>query len=360
MRCISIDLEVGKRDARIFALAAADEKTGAALTFPKEGLRTAGLAAALTQLDKFAQDGDCLVGHNLVGFDIPHLKAAAPQLRLLRWPVLDTLRLSPLAFPANPYHHLVKHYQDAGLVRGQINNPELDARLALDLLADERDALRRADPNLLLAWHWLTTRSEGGDGCNAFFAELRGAPQPTGAEARAAIDRCLAGNVCFTRGRELTTSGQDGWPMAYALAWLSVAGGNSVMPPWVRHQFPAAGVLVRRLRDTACDDAGCSWCRERHDAARELKRWFGFDGFRAQPATDDGRSMQQAIVEMAMAGGHALGLLRDLTPWPMRCACRWTTSACSGRHSLTAGFPTGKRRPHVRPCRKLGAPLWKT
>ena len=42
---------------------------------------------------------------------------------------------------------------------------------------------------------------------------------------------------------------RHGWPLAYALAWLSVAGGNSVMPPWVRHQFPDAGHLVRRLRD---------------------------------------------------------------------------------------------------------------
>lgn len=25
---------------------------------------------------------------------------------------IDTLWLNPLAFPRNPYHHLVKHYQD--------------------------------------------------------------------------------------------------------------------------------------------------------------------------------------------------------------------------------------------------------
>ena len=65
-------------------------------------------------------------------------------------PVLDTLRLSPLAFPANPYHRLVKHYQDGGLLRGQVNNPELDARLALDLLDEQRDAFSRADPTCSL------------------------------------------------------------------------------------------------------------------------------------------------------------------------------------------------------------------
>ena len=81
------------------------------------------------------------------------------------------------------------------------------------------------------------------------------------------------------------------------------------MPPWVRHQFPEAGELVRRLRDVACTDPACGWCRERHDAHKELKRWFGFDNFRQEPADEEGRSMQQAIVEAAMAGKHVLGIL---------------------------------------------------
>ena len=99
------------------------------------------------------------------------------------------------------------------------------------------------------------------------------------------------------------------WELAYALAWLSVAGGNSVMPPWVRYQFPGAGRLVRRLRDTACTDPGCDWCRKRHDATRELTRWFGYDSFRPEPADEDGRPMQQSVVEAAMAGEHALAIL---------------------------------------------------
>jgi ATP-dependent DNA helicase RecQ len=31
---------------------------------------------------------------------------------------IDTLWLNPLAFPRNPYHHLVKHYQDGRLQAG--------------------------------------------------------------------------------------------------------------------------------------------------------------------------------------------------------------------------------------------------
>ena len=309
MRCISVDLEVDKRTQRIFALAAVNEATGAALTFTEEHLRTTRLEEALTQLDAFADDGDCLVGHNLIEFDAPHLEAVAPQLRLLRLPRLDTLRLSPLAFPANPYHRLVKHYQDGGLIRGQVNNPELDARLTLDLLADEREALSRKDPDLLTAWHWLTTQSTNGRAFDRLFAEVRSTSRPTDVSARAAIDRCVREKVCTTQSQVAMTEAQDGWPLAYALAWLTVAGGNSVMPPWVRHQFPKAGVLVRRLRDQPCGDVACAWCRERHDAIKELKRWFGYPGFRLEPATDEGQSMQQAIVELAMAGSPVMGLL---------------------------------------------------
>ena len=309
MRCISVDLEVGPRSGRIHALAAVDQKSGDALKFGENRLRAAGLRAALDQIDQFAARGDCLVGHNLIGFDLEHLRAAAPGLGMLRMPAVDTLRLSPLAFPANPYHHLVKHYRDGGLVRDQISNPELDARLALDLLAAERKAFGRTDPKLLLAWHWLTTNSETARGFDAFFRGLRDAERPADCEAQAEIAELMNGAVCMTHADEARKVSVAGWPLAYALAWLSVAGGNSVMPPWVVHQFPQASRLIRQLRDTPCKDQACAWCGKRHNAVKELKRWFRFDSFRPQPATEKGTSMQQAIVEKAMAGEHVLGLL---------------------------------------------------
>ncbi|WP_446830828.1 UvrD-helicase domain-containing protein [Candidatus Foliamicus sp.] len=309
MRCISVDLEVGKSSGRIHALSAVDSQTGEALTFGERQLRGPGLNAALRQLDAFAMRGDCLVGHNLIGFDLEHLRAAVPELRMLRMPAVDTLRLSPLAFPANPYHHLVKHYLDGELVQGCINNPELDARLALELLADERKALSGTDPEMLLVWHWLTTISQASRGFDAFFRELRDANRPSDEQARATIRQRLNDAACMTHAREATRTPAVGWSMAYALAWLSVAGGNSVMPPWVVHQFPGASRLIRRLRDTPCKDQACAWCAESHNACKELKRWFGFDAFRPEPATERGASMQQAIVETAMSGGHVLGLL---------------------------------------------------
>ena len=102
---------------------------------------------------------------------------------------------------------------------------------------------------------------------------------------------------------------EHGWALAYVLAWLSVSGSNSVMPPWVRHQFPEAGQLVRRLRETPCAAADCEWCAEQHDARKQLARWFGFSDFRSEPADEAGRSVQQSVVEAAMAGEHTLAIL---------------------------------------------------
>ena len=118
---------------------------------------------ALLKLDDLTDEASFVLGHNLIAFDLPHLAAAKPELRLLRLPAVDTLRLSPLAFPRHPYHHLVKHYQDGGLKRGRVNDPELDARLALEVFGDQRRALKRVPPDLLAAWHWLCTPENGGD-----------------------------------------------------------------------------------------------------------------------------------------------------------------------------------------------------
>ena len=69
-----------------------------------EKKQNAGSKAVLEALDRFAQPATYILGHNLLGHDFPLLKVSAPWLELLKKPVIDTLYLSPLAFPENPYH----------------------------------------------------------------------------------------------------------------------------------------------------------------------------------------------------------------------------------------------------------------
>jgi ATP-dependent DNA helicase RecQ len=309
-RCVSVDLEVDPKSARLFAFAAVrGDQAMVHRTGP-----WASLEIGLNRLEALCDGASHLVGHNILRHDLPHLVANRARLAGLGAAPIDTLWLNPLAFPRNPYHHLVKHYQDGRLQVGHVNDPEQDARLALQVLADQIAAFTRLGqeaPDALLAYHHLTTRGEASAGFDALFQLLRGAA-PGEAAALAAIRRLLKGRACDHRldqtlGR--LSDPRNGWPMAFALSWVSVAGGDSVMPPWVRLQFPQAGRIVRHLRDTNCGDPACGWCVEKNNPNAALERWFGFPSFRPQPVDDMGRPLQERIVAEAMAGKSVLGIL---------------------------------------------------
>ncbi len=313
--CVAIDLEVEKKSGRIKAIGAIRSDD------PKQSinLSAGSLEQKLIQLDDLSDGADFVLGHNVKNFDLKFLNSANPRLRLLQLPVIDTLFLSPLAFPRNPYHHLVKHYKDGALMSGHRNNPEADARCALQLFNDQKKSLAEARAELLTAWHWLTTPADkdADAALDKMFSSIRQERKPTKADAVTAIQKCFENLVCCHSAPRLTDAvcadvnsiQKYGWQLAFALAWLSVAGEKSVVPPWVRHQFPDTGRMIRRLRDTACSNANCGWCAEHHNAKAQLHRWFKFDRFRPHPAGPDGRPMQQVIIEETMAGKHVLGIM---------------------------------------------------
>ncbi|MDO4682879.1 MAG: RecQ family ATP-dependent DNA helicase [Lautropia sp.] len=272
------------------------------------------LAPALQALDAFVNGSEFVLGHNIIHFDLPHLRAASPSLSLLSLPTVDTLWLNPLAFPRNPYHHLVKHTQEGRLTSGQRNNPVADARTAARLFVDQFVALRACPAALLTAWHWLCSQQPEHRGFDQLFSAIRQQPRPADDDARSALRDCLHGKGCITSAEALLkNAAQEGWNLAYVLAWLSVAGGNSVIPPWVRKQFPHVRDIVDQLRDTPCGQPDCTWCTERHDAVRELQRIFqdpNIRAFRPEPIDKvSGKPLQQVIVEQALARQHTLGIL---------------------------------------------------
>ena len=91
-----------------------------------------GAAPALTTevLDALTEGAGFVLGHNIWRHDLPLQGQVFPNLKLLALPVVDTLELSPLAFPDNPYHRLVKDYKLASDARSQ---PLRDAELSLSL-----------------------------------------------------------------------------------------------------------------------------------------------------------------------------------------------------------------------------------
>ncbi len=309
-RCLSVDLEVNPKAAEIFDLAAVTY--GSAPAVVGAG---GNVSQKLDQLEKAAAKLPHIIGHNIIKHDIEHLLAARPRLAARLSAPIDTLWLNPIAFPRNPYHHLVKHYHDGRLQAGHVNDPEKDARLVFEVLENQIKALTEIgaqSPDTLLAYHYLATRMDRSAGFDAVFSDIRKTTPPDRATALSAIRHLLDGKACSAQiGPTLAqlSAPRAGWPMAYALAWISVAGGESVMPPWVRAAFPQAALFVRSLRDTNCGNATCAWCATMNDPVGALKRWFGFDGFRPHPADSAGRPLQQVIVAETMGHANVLGIL---------------------------------------------------
>lgn len=309
-RCISVDLEINPKSAKLLAFAAVRANSPDIVARKQSEMET-----ALDKLESATGGSEFLIGHNILAHDLPHLTARRPQLSRLAERAIDTLWIGPLAFPRNPYHHLVKHYQDGRLQADHANDPLLDAQLVFEVIRDQLDALgnrNREEPDSLIAYHYLATRMEGATGFDAFFWHLRSEKAPDAEAAEGAVRRLLSNRACIHGIERLlrTLSGpRSAWPTAFALAWISVAGGDSVMPPWVRIKFREAPSIVQDLRYTLCEDPGCAWCRERDDPVLALRRWFGHESFRPWPEDDSGRSMQEMIVARAMRGSNLLGIL---------------------------------------------------
>ena len=268
--------------------------------------------AAVRELDAFIQPATTILGHNLLRHYLPVLHALHPNLRLLQKPAVDTLYLSPLAFPENPYHRLVKDYK---LVRDAKNDPVADARLALVLFRDQWESFSRLaenEPDLLSIYRYCLAARPAYKGLDAALATM--GTQSTTAEK--IIDLILgqvSERACVTHFHDLLTGylsdPQQRMALAYAIAWLRVAGGNSVLPPWVHRQFIAVAPILRQLREVPCDNTDCAYCTATHDPVAQLQRYFGFTAFRAQPATATGESLQQAIVRQAMSDQPLFAIL---------------------------------------------------
>lgn len=279
--------------------------------------RSKGMNKALDDLDDFGRGAGFVLGHNLFNHDLPHISTFKPDMAILCLPVIDTLFLSPLAFPRNPYHRLVKDYK---LVRSAVNDPMEDVRLALEVFKDQWESLTEQGvetPGLLDFYHFCFSGARfgafTGKGIATVLEKLGARQLPSAAQAAAVFERLSEGSICRHSVKAvqglLEDEASDKPAAAYALAWLRVAGSNSVLPPWVRHQFPAVIPLLKTLRDIPCGRADCTYCSAMHDPDSQLGRFFGYDGFRAQPRTEDGESLQRAVTLNGLQDTPLLAIL---------------------------------------------------
>ena len=301
---VSLDLEGG--DSFVSAIGAV--RLDRAEPFSIEHRKVIA-SSDLKSVDAYCDGARWIIGHNVIGHDLEVLARLDPDLALLRLKPIDTLYLSPLAFPRNPYHQLIKHYKIPGLARHQKNDPLLDAGTTLELLADACSAFAQMDPELLSSWHWLMSRSPEHAGFDDLFSLIRRAPAPDDDKARHAILSQFSKYGCSTRAREITDSKTDPLSLAWLLGWLPVAGGNSTIPPYVLHRAPEVHALARELRSSKCSDPSCSWCSSAPALEEDLSRFFGVGSFRDEPSAPDRGSLQRLLVEEQLSGQSILGIM---------------------------------------------------
>lgn len=99
VRCLAVDVEIGRREHGIHTFAAVRAGSGDRLIF-----RCSDLSAALDELDAFVDGAHCLLGHNLIAFDLPHLQAVRPNPATAtapadRYATPESARLPPLLAP---------------------------------------------------------------------------------------------------------------------------------------------------------------------------------------------------------------------------------------------------------------------
>ena len=244
----SLDLETNE-NGEIFAIGAVFKDK----TFQRKA--PFDVRRALAELDDFAGDADYLLGHNILRHDLPICRAIAPDLKFLNKPVVDTLFLSPLAFPENPYHRLVKDYK---LVRDSLNDPLADARLAISLFQDQWIALQEQQQHfgILSFYHYVFSGDNQFSGLQQVLIAM-GAEPIQASKAFDCFKRLTQGRVCDTAFSKVVLrylpDPQKRPALAYCLAWLRVAGGNSVLPPWVRLEFHDVAPILSQLRDIPCN-----------------------------------------------------------------------------------------------------------
>ena len=234
----------------------------------------------------FLKGADYLCGHNILNFDLNYIQAIIHDAGINTSHIIDTLHLSPLLFPARPYHALLK---DDKIQTGGENNPLNDARKAKDLFYDEVAAFERTDSTVKQIFYLLLQdKKEFGP----FFKYIL----YDGGEADAELiirDKFRTG-ICEHADLPRMIS-EHPVELAYCLALINCHSRHSITPPWILKNYPAVAKVMGSLRNKPCL-TGCIYCNMTLGSAIGLKKYFGFDAFRSYA----GEPLQEKAVKAAL------------------------------------------------------------
>ncbi|WP_091394904.1 RecQ family ATP-dependent DNA helicase [Arachidicoccus rhizosphaerae] len=247
---------------------------------------------------EFIKGSAFVCGHNILAHDLHFVGNSVLNAGIGQDYYIDTLLLSALLFPKNPYHKLVK---DDKLQSDSLNNPLNDAIKARDLFYDEINSFYQLDAQMQAIFWGLLSKEARFTG---FFNYLRvNSPLHYNNENPEALIRLKFGDLICAEATLNDFIEKSPVELAYALALIAVNDRYSITPPWVVKNFPRVDQLMYLLRSKPCLK-GCGYCDKKWDIHKALKDIFGFTAFRRY----EGRDLQKEAVQAAVGDKSLLAV----------------------------------------------------
>ena len=260
------------------------------------GIREDGLqlhTSSLNQLLDFVKKAEFVCGHNIIKHDLHYIRKASNR-NLSGFKPIDTLYVSPLLFPARPYHALLK---DDKLQTEELNNPLNDAIKAKDLFFDEIAAYNQLDKELQQTYFALLGNVQ--EFC--FFFEYIDHPFSDG-NIVSLIHQKFRNKICQHIDLDKIVQ-ENPVELAYCLALIHSDNRYSITPPWVIKNYPDMERVLFLLRNNPCL-TGCAYCNQQLDAHFGLKKHFGFESYK----TFNGKPLQEEAVKAAISNKSILAV----------------------------------------------------
>jgi ATP-dependent DNA helicase RecQ len=224
------------------------------------------------EFEKFIGQADFICGHNIFVHDLVHLQKYFGNAEWGTDKAIDTLLLSPLLFPKQPYHKLLK---DDKLQTEERNNPLNDAKKARDLFFDEVAAFQKLDDEFKeILYRLLYDQKE----FKNFFGYINYTSSVSRQQLQTIISNRFRDKIC---NESDIRSFIDTSPVAFAytLALLNCNDRFSITPYWVLKNYPNVENLLFLMKSTPCMK-GCNYCKLALDPVLALNKHFGFTNFR--------------------------------------------------------------------------------
>ena len=232
---------------------------------PEEAEKRRNMSARAVERE--LRRGRFVIGHNAVVHDIPELETFLGR-NLDDLQVIDTIWLSPLAFPDRASHALKKPY----LSGTSLADPVKDTLETLELLKAELAALSKMDREWLEILRWLCGLGSNHAGYAAFFDLALGRTAQEVSHnleaARSVIDaiaRLFQGEVCM-RGLndQLAQAFQtkNGWPLAWSLSWVRHRADRPAPAEWLLKGDLGFQEALDDLGRRRCSQPSCRRCRK--------------------------------------------------------------------------------------------------